>query len=385
MSLRQTLYDIEEALAPDAESPETQQRRRHREAQRRYRQRGELEVQELQETIAALAAQREQLLLQRSTSSSLPWKDVARALQDATYDAEGNQIKLRFQLRAKRALARALYNWIMALASPSKLLPPHALPSWQLSSLTTTGSARYVGGAWIMRHLYVQLPRWIAESRFPQIIDAAEAVKSRPYVCVQVEEHGSSSRIVVRKQRVASYSADTILAAYETLQPPRGGQVLEVIDKTTRYIKYPVYDEDFVEHHLVTYLDEPDRFVLLIQGIVDDNAFPLRQQTRFWTSWTVGYRIGPNLTLLQDGYDFSGLRRGGEWMPREEFSETYAQLKAAGVPDMQMMESYQRQLQILFETANIGDMDRVDGLAASFQTNAELSPCIREEDSSSTK
>ncbi|EQC38390.1 hypothetical protein, variant [Saprolegnia diclina VS20] len=247
-SMRQALHDA----LQQADEVEKQHKKRHREAQRRYRDRAEREVHVLQATIRALDTQRQTLVLSQPghALAKLQWRDVARALKDDVYEQQGNQHKLRFQIKAKRTLARALVVWVTQLASPHKNLPAPAQAPWHLSALVASGQARRVGGAWIIQHLQHQLPQWIAKSNFPRILDPLAAIRALPYVAVTVSPFGPSVQFSIRKQRVAPYSSDLIYAAYETLQPPKGGRVLEVVDANTRYIQYPKANDEMIEHHM---------------------------------------------------------------------------------------------------------------------------------------
>ncbi|OQR99902.1 hypothetical protein ACHHYP_20150 [Achlya hypogyna] len=327
------MYDLQVNADPTLRHVQ-EKRQRHREAQRRYRYLIAIEAEALEAEIPLLEARL--MVLQKQAgltpSSLVPWRDIAFALeQEATVSME-TQATLRDQLQQAEHNASALAAWVQQVTQPSPLVH-----GGRAAAMTADTSIRNMAAEWTMQQLYHNLPILHAQAAFPTCTD-------EPYIHVSINELGTTYCALVHQQYELPLPTAVVLAKCQRLMGVQANKCgVEYLSGGSNNI-------------LVRTIQEKTRWIMLVQGIEDDPMMPIEGYTRSWTSWTIGQAIDADRTLLQKGFDYSGCRLHGAFVPWEESDPLIQRFRDSGVPRADWCRMYEAAYRTHYEIQVKEDM-----------------------------
>ncbi|KDO22373.1 hypothetical protein SPRG_11325 [Saprolegnia parasitica CBS 223.65] len=327
------MYDLQVNADPTLR-PVQEKRQRHREAQRRYRYLIALEASALDDEIPLLEQRLAQLQCQQTQkacpTSHVAWKDIALALEEEALASQEVQRALQQQVAEAETRASLLAAWVQRVTAPP------SSPSHPLAGLLDEPVSRATSAVWIMDQLHQRFPQLYAQAPFPR--DGA----SLPFVRVCVSELENTYCTAVHQQYVVPSPLHAVQTACENTA------ATEVMERLGDDIVYCRGTND-THNLLIRTIQEPGKFLLLVQGIEDDPRQPLQGYTRSWTSWTMGTTLSDGATLLQKGYDYSGYRVHGAFAPLEVVEPVVQVLVANNVPRTEWRAACEATYQTYYE------------------------------------
>ncbi|EQC42587.1 hypothetical protein SDRG_00316 [Saprolegnia diclina VS20] len=356
LSFRQGMYDLQVNADPTLR-PVQEKRQRHREAQRRYRYLIALEATALEDEIPLLEQRLAQLQYQQTqktrTTSHVAWKDIALALEEEALMSKEVQRALQQQVAEAETRASLLAAWVQRMTAPQA---SPSSPSRPLAGLLDEPVSRATGAVWIMDQLHQRFPQLYAQAPFPR------DVRSAPFVRVSVSELEDTYCTMVHQQYVVLSPLHVVLTACETIA---------ATEEMERLGDDIVYCRDTNDTHnlLIRTVQEPCKFIRLVQGIEDDPKHPLQGHTRSWTSWTIGTALSDGTTLLQKGYDYSGCRVHGAFAPLETAEPVIQVLMANNVPRTEWRAAYEAAYQTYYEMEMQNDVATLTDTIARLGAN----------------
>ncbi|KAF0689670.1 Aste57867_18907 [Aphanomyces stellatus] len=247
----------------------------------------------------------------RGSGTILPWKEVAKALGDATCVGEKDNKYLQQQVQVNRATILALKHWV-ATSVPSSLRGH----TWQNVTLSGHAASRLLGFDWISRHMHHNTDNIFQRCLFPPI-SSPELVDD----FILDTSNMDGLQYIWRDQREVPYSLEIVRdlfarphfyamlgGSHLSSAGPSSNEDIAVVDADNtmlakfngalQYIHSQMSSTVHV-HYLAREFTEPNRCVFVARSIHDDELLHNDTLQRSLMNWFVLDRIGPNRTKLR--------------------------------------------------------------------------------------
>ncbi|KAF0689671.1 Aste57867_18908 [Aphanomyces stellatus] len=305
--------DVEAALAAAKRMRQTQK-------MQRYRKRLVEKADVLRGQVVQMeAAVKEFMRRRRSLASStqLPWKEVAKALESECNGVEAENKSLQSACHTHRVTILAMKHWVAAHVSSIPTSPRTSFgQSWRHVTLSGHPTSRRLGLDWITRQMHHNTDVVFQRCLFPPI--SSRDIVDDFVIEGEVDDHGLL--FLWRDQRDVPLPLETVrdLFARPHFYNMLGGlkhdsralaspdeahvvatdtKMLEAFHGMLRYGHY-IRGQEHV-HYLSREFDTPDRCVFVAQNITDDELLHNDAIQCNRMDWYVLDRLGPTRTKLR--------------------------------------------------------------------------------------
>ncbi|KAF0700835.1 Aste57867_8634 [Aphanomyces stellatus] len=296
-----------------------------------YRQEKKLKRIQLKQKVEELAQLRDALAdaSRRLPMTRLPWRDVAKALQEQRDEVESDKRTLERYLKEQRRLLHDMQQWVAVQLSLQA--SPHAgVPTWRNVSLLANPVSRRLGKEWILKHMYLNTDRVFQQYGFPPPnlqVDVKKELRfefdDEGYV-ILFKEQLHSVKGSLQRQVSQFYHTLLSLQCMVVFYSPALSMVIEEVDGFTRQYAFVTPRGEFV-NVLVGEFHSSNRCVIVGQEIQSDDSVAdyYRHHQRNRTFWFDIYTVpdglrtrdiklhshpfvlgGSNLDRIQDAGDF---------------------------------------------------------------------------------
>ncbi|KAF0720818.1 Aste57867_13 [Aphanomyces stellatus] len=284
------------ATAPAATKPKRKRVRLeyNRQKQKEYRDRDKAEISELQKTFNRLQAVFHAAAAPtRSTTSLLPWRQVALAMLSACRDASSQNARLRVDQEMQQTVLHDLLT-TMHIECP----PTAPTFTWRNVTLTVNPDSRRMAFDWITTHLFHNTDIIFQRCQFPSALAPSEVLND----CLVDATDPDAMQYILRYQRVVHAPLVRVAASVRAMEASGDAidsQLWPTQDANSechfRYARRPgVYDLSREFQDVIS-----GRHVMVTQNIHDDPTLAPIPIQRNRMSWVVLEPRGEHTTCLR--------------------------------------------------------------------------------------
>ncbi|KAF0689675.1 Aste57867_18912 [Aphanomyces stellatus] len=270
------------------------------------------EVAHLEADIDAYVVHQQERL--RAAPKALPWKEVARAMQEDLDLTKKDNLALRRLCDSQAAISLAMKRWVASSVSLLTSPSGNTVLSWRHVTIGTDPASRVRAFDWITRHLYHNTDYMLQQYLFPsasssEIVNDYIVDVSNAHGLQYIRRHQISvpySLEAVRDYFARPYCAHMGGSAFPPSNLANSAAVIAADDQMLRYydgkLEYAHCSKAggrALVHTLVREFNDPNRAVFVMQNVHDDALLPNDAIQRNRMRWVVLERISPNETKIR--------------------------------------------------------------------------------------
>ncbi|OQS05471.1 hypothetical protein THRCLA_02406 [Thraustotheca clavata] len=324
-STREILYDVRDELERSSD-PEYIRRKLHRERIRDYRRSKVMEMKKLQQEAEELQVYiaRAKKTKKIAVEGSLPWEEVALALQEATYDSKCNNAKLRSKVQKQRQLVQIMSKWVSMMVHVERS-PNANLSTWRNVCLFQSDESRKLGFEWMTNHMLHHTNNVLDQCEFPSDV----TLNQTNYLDLQcVWEDSGRYRLYQKHQTIFFTSLEKITKALHQLYISNRVSVANVekedldiqfLNDSGRYSRTQQWSANPLHFLRRQFIEPGHRSIIVGQNILEDEKYPVGKYIGDAQAWIVVTQLQAGVILYQNYYTAEQLHtKEGTPLPIEQ-------------------------------------------------------------------
>ncbi|KAF0739250.1 hypothetical protein Ae201684_005169 [Aphanomyces euteiches] len=256
----------------------------------KYRREKKNALNSLQRTVAVLEYTKEKLLEEKASkhkpmdNEGLPWKEVAKALEEYRRLTESDNIILRTKLRRLDGLVQEMHRWISVQVSLMEKIDYGNGKSWRNISLSKDPEARRLGKQWIMQHMYHNTDRMFQLHGFPSL-ESGEDIPCDVIMNFHDDGIFSTFRSQIERETSLEQAVDYFQSTFRGLQcfvstySESTPLILDEVEDSTRQVAYVTPRNEYINVLCGEFIT-PDRCLFVLQQIQADESDSSHQKCR---------------------------------------------------------------------------------------------------------